>query len=667
MSIDTFKNFAIGTLSTGINNSATSISLTSGHGARFPTTPFNATIWNSTDYTSPADAYLAGHAEIVRVKSRSTDTLTVTRAHESTSAVNLNTGGKTYSIAQTMSAQFTKAVTSLTGFGGPAAAQYFMFEGDSLTATDTTGDEQPDWNTRVMLLDQFAGRGTRLNLAENGGVITDIAGRYTTYAYPYRPGQNGVEQAWIFLWIGTNDAITASISEVTTVYNTWKSSWDSYMTTARADGFKLVAFTITGRDYSTDPGDGEDGFEMVRTLMNDYIRGAGRGKYDVLIDVAQWMPDNTDQTFFMGDNLHMRSGGRQYVADIVNAQMRAGGTLPFPPYNNSGVVIGTGASEVPSNNLLTTTARAFTAAQGHAESTIADASTFDWDLDADPVLRLPEIGANKTINAPTNMRAGFRYRITLPFNATGGYTITWNDVFKGLSSLTTTGYWENVIWFDCDGTHMVAVAQKAFDATPPAEPGAGELVHDSFTDVGGTGRTLRGFAPDTLNTPGNNWLQGRGDDWQSPNIGSGNPGYVTNSQPSVSTVYDLEESDAYVETLMRFTGSNLPDGRAGLVPRYVDTNNYWLFGFNQGGSWTIYKVVSGSFTTVQTGSITYNDTDGHVLRVEMSGNALVFKIDGTTVHTVSSDSTHATATKHGIGDVSHGGSLARWFWFKAGT
>lgn len=95
---DNVKNFAKGTLTAGITNVATSATLTTGHGARFPTA-FYATIWDSSTYGDPADAVNAGHGEVVRV-ARSTDALTLTRAQEGTSAVALNTSGKTYSIIQ---------------------------------------------------------------------------------------------------------------------------------------------------------------------------------------------------------------------------------------------------------------------------------------------------------------------------------------------------------------------------------------------------------------------------------------------------------------------------------------------------------------------------------------------------------------------------------------
>jgi hypothetical protein len=99
--MDALKNFAVGTVSTGYDASATSIALTSGHGARFPVAPFFGVWWNSTDYANPADD---PNVEIVRVTARSTDTLTITRAQEGTSASTKNTGSKTYKLMQAVTA-----------------------------------------------------------------------------------------------------------------------------------------------------------------------------------------------------------------------------------------------------------------------------------------------------------------------------------------------------------------------------------------------------------------------------------------------------------------------------------------------------------------------------------------------------------------------------------
>src|SRR3990167_7746235 len=92
---DSVKNFAKSTVSTGYDAVATSIVLTGGGGAKFPAAPFNVVWWNSTDYADPSDD---PNVEVVRVTVISTDTLTVTRAQESTSASTKNTSAKTYTM-----------------------------------------------------------------------------------------------------------------------------------------------------------------------------------------------------------------------------------------------------------------------------------------------------------------------------------------------------------------------------------------------------------------------------------------------------------------------------------------------------------------------------------------------------------------------------------------
>ena len=64
--------------------------------------PFNASWWNSTDYPDPSDD---PNVEIVRVTGISTDTLTITRAQEGTSASTKNTSAKTYKLVAGASAK----------------------------------------------------------------------------------------------------------------------------------------------------------------------------------------------------------------------------------------------------------------------------------------------------------------------------------------------------------------------------------------------------------------------------------------------------------------------------------------------------------------------------------------------------------------------------------
>jgi hypothetical protein len=80
-------NNAFGTLAAGINSSATSITLTTGQGARFPTL-------SAGDYFFATLVDTSNNLEIVKCTARSTDVLTVVRAQESTTARAYSTGDR---------------------------------------------------------------------------------------------------------------------------------------------------------------------------------------------------------------------------------------------------------------------------------------------------------------------------------------------------------------------------------------------------------------------------------------------------------------------------------------------------------------------------------------------------------------------------------------------
>lgn len=82
MAFDAHANFAVSAVATAPSpaTSGTSLVVTSGQGARFPAVPFNAVICPSGTAPDPSNA------EVVRVTARSTDTLTITRAQEGSTA-----------------------------------------------------------------------------------------------------------------------------------------------------------------------------------------------------------------------------------------------------------------------------------------------------------------------------------------------------------------------------------------------------------------------------------------------------------------------------------------------------------------------------------------------------------------------------------------------------
>jgi hypothetical protein len=81
------SNNAFATLAAGITNSATSITLTTGQGARFPTL-------GAGDYFYATLIDISNNLEIVKCTARSTDVLTVVRAQESTTARAYSTGDR---------------------------------------------------------------------------------------------------------------------------------------------------------------------------------------------------------------------------------------------------------------------------------------------------------------------------------------------------------------------------------------------------------------------------------------------------------------------------------------------------------------------------------------------------------------------------------------------
>lgn len=96
---DTHKNFPYSTVATAPTpaSSGTSLVLAAGGGALMPAVPFNAVIWPVS--VQP----LASNAEIVRVTQIATDTLTITRIQEGTSARTVVVGD-----------QFAAAITAKT-------------------------------------------------------------------------------------------------------------------------------------------------------------------------------------------------------------------------------------------------------------------------------------------------------------------------------------------------------------------------------------------------------------------------------------------------------------------------------------------------------------------------------------------------------------------------
>ena len=87
MTYDAHANFAASLVATAPSpaTSGTSLHVTTGDGSKFPSVPFNAVLYPANSLPT------ASNAEIVRVTAISTDTFTITRAQEGTSAKSVTT------------------------------------------------------------------------------------------------------------------------------------------------------------------------------------------------------------------------------------------------------------------------------------------------------------------------------------------------------------------------------------------------------------------------------------------------------------------------------------------------------------------------------------------------------------------------------------------------
>ena len=133
-----FANNAHSTLASGISDSATSITVASGHGTRFPTLTGSQFFFATLIDTS-------NNLEIVKCTARSTDVLTVTRAQESTSAQAFSSGDRIELriTAAGLAAVTADATTSSKGIASFASADFAVSSGEvTLEAAVVKTDEQ---------------------------------------------------------------------------------------------------------------------------------------------------------------------------------------------------------------------------------------------------------------------------------------------------------------------------------------------------------------------------------------------------------------------------------------------------------------------------------------------------------------------------------------------
>ena len=108
-------------------------------------------------------------------------------------------------------------------------------------------------------------------------------------------------------------------------------------------------------------------------------------------------------------------------------------------------------------------AQEFTKTQNFDATTLTDAASISWDASANQVTSVT-ITDSRTMAAPTNMVDGGVYVLTVIQDSTGGYTMSWNAVFKFAAAtaptVTSTADARDVFVFISDGTNMYEIGRS---------------------------------------------------------------------------------------------------------------------------------------------------------------------------------------------------------------
>jgi hypothetical protein len=101
---------------------------------------------------------------------------------------------------------------------------------------------------------------------------------------------------------------------------------------------------------------------------------------------------------------------------------------------------------------------------GHTTQTLTDGANVSWNMNLGHIATLT-LGGNRTINNPTNLKAGSALLI-LKQDATGGRTVTWGSAYKWPSgtppALSSAANATDIITFVSDGTNLYGNILRGF-------------------------------------------------------------------------------------------------------------------------------------------------------------------------------------------------------------
>lgn len=124
---------------------------------------------------------------------------------------------------------------------------------------------------------------------------------------------------------------------------------------------------------------------------------------------------------------------------------------------------------------------------------------------------------------------------------------------------------------------------------------------------------------------------------------SSNQAHMNTSTANAVAVVESGVADCTVQVTL----AALAGFRPGLTFRFVDDSNYWVWYRVTTTSYQCWKRVSGTFTLMHDAT-GLTVADGDVIKVVLSGTSIALYHQGSLITTLTSQTDHQTATKHGM-------------------
>ena len=192
---------------------------------------------------------------------------------------------------------------------------HVSYEGDSIVSQGN-----PTWPNYIATYDpHLAKAGNVVNYGQSGDRMVSMVGEYATQAHLNRPTKP-TDEGWFFLHGGGNDLVDGTSGA--TVYGYLQSIWAS----ARADGYKVVAMTITPRGFTAPQ-------EAQRQILNNLIL-SDPTQYDYVIRPDVLLNDPSNANYYY-DTTHPTVLGAQLIAQLVATTINAKpwALIPTVAYN----------------------------------------------------------------------------------------------------------------------------------------------------------------------------------------------------------------------------------------------------------------------------------------------------------------------------------------------